>query len=107
MPANEAVELHRALALHKLPQGPLFLNGVFARRFTPQERVAVARGGPALASAGEAAEAHEARADLSERYEKLLREQVSSPLVPIPHFFEQHFGLAALEKVAAAIGDAL
>src|SRR5262249_42768195 len=48
MPANAAIELHKALIGHKLPLGPLFLNGVVARRFTPQERLSVARGGPPL-----------------------------------------------------------
>src|SRR5229473_8092513 len=67
MPANEAIELHRALDQHGLPQGALFLNGVFEPRFTPQERTQVARGGPLLAAAADAVESHEARADLSVR----------------------------------------
>jgi anion-transporting ArsA/GET3 family ATPase len=107
MPANEAIELHRALLGHRLPLGPLFLNGVFARRFTPQERVAVARGGPLLAAAGDAAEAHEARADLSARYEQLLRERIAQPLVPIPYLFDGAAGVKAIEQVAAAIEGAL
>jgi anion-transporting ArsA/GET3 family ATPase len=107
MPANEAIELSRALTQHGLPLGPLFLNSVFARRFTPDERVAVARGGPALAAAGEAAEAHEARADLSAQYEKLLRAEVKADLVAIPHFFERSFGVPALERFAKAIEGVL
>jgi anion-transporting ArsA/GET3 family ATPase len=65
MPANEAIELDRALRQHHFPAGPLFLNGVFASRFTPQEVAAVTRGGPLLAAAGEAADNHESRAELS------------------------------------------
>jgi anion-transporting ArsA/GET3 family ATPase len=107
MPANEAIELHRALKTHELPLGPLFLNGVFEPRFTPQERQAVVRGGPGLAAAGEAADNHEARADLSVHYEKVLREQVPQPLVKIPYLFDRHFGAGSIEKVAHAIEGAL
>jgi len=107
MPANEAIELDAALARHGFPRGPLFLNGIFARRFSEQERVAVARGGPALASAADAAEGHEARADLSEQYQSLLRDRVRRDLVPIPFLFESQFGPAALEKVAGAIEASL
>jgi len=107
MPANEAVELHRALEQHGLPQGALFLNGVFAPRFTPQERTQVARGGPLLAAAADAADAHEARADLSVRYEKLLREAVPLPLLPVPYLFDRSFGAQSVEKVARAIEAAL
>ena len=39
MPVNEAIELHRALDANGLPQGALFLNAVFAPRFSAQERV--------------------------------------------------------------------
>ena len=103
MPANEAIELHRALDRHGLPQGALFLNGVFAPRFTPQERTQVARGGPLLAAAADAVESHEARADLSVRYEQLLRAEVPLPLVTVPYLFDRSFGLPSIEKVASAI----
>jgi len=103
MPANEAIELHRALGQHGLPQGALFLNGVFEPRFTPQERTLVARGGPLLAAAADAAESHEARADLAVRYERLLREQVRLPLVTVPYMFDRTFGTQAIEKVARAV----
>jgi hypothetical protein len=59
MPANEAIELDRALRQHHFPPGPLFLNEVFDSRFKPQEVAAVTRGGPLLAAAGEAADNHE------------------------------------------------
>jgi anion-transporting ArsA/GET3 family ATPase len=107
MPVNETIELHRALAQHRLPQGALFLNGVFEPRFSPQERTQVARGGPRLAAAAEATEQHEARADLSQRYEAVLRDQVRLPLVPVPHVFDRSFGLGAIEKVANAIEASL
>ena len=110
MPANEAVELHRALKAHALPQGPVFLNGCFEPRFTAQERVAVVRGGPALAAAGEAADNHEARADLTRLYEGVLRERLApldQPLVKIPFLFDRVFGAQSIEKVAAAIEPAL
>ena len=107
MPANEAIELHRALDAHGLPQGPLFLNAVFTRRFTPQERTQVVRGGPLLAAAADAADAHEARADLSVRYEQLLRRDVALPLVPVPYLFDRSFGAQSVDKVARAIESAL
>src|SRR5437016_13129398 len=37
MPANEAIEMHRALAQRGFPQGVLFLNGVSTPRFAPEE----------------------------------------------------------------------
>jgi anion-transporting ArsA/GET3 family ATPase len=107
MPVNEAIELDRALKEHGLPEGPLFLNQVFAHRFSEQERVAVARGGPQLAAAAEAADSHEARAELSTRYEAQLRAQVQQPLVPVPYLFERTFGPQAIEKVASAIASVL
>lgn len=107
MPVNEAIELDRALQAHGFPEGPLFLNQVFAHRFSEQERVAVARGGPQLAAAAEAADAHEARAELSTRYEAQLRSEVRQPLVPVPYLFERTFGLKAIETVARAIEGAL
>jgi anion-transporting ArsA/GET3 family ATPase len=106
MPANEAVELHAGLRTHRLPQGALFLNGVFAPRFTPEERQLVARGGPLLAAAAEAADAHEARAGLAVHYEKLLRAEVSLPLFPVPQLFDRQFGVAALEQIGRAIEGA-
>jgi len=107
MPANEAIEMHRALDSHGLPQGALFLNGVFAPRFSGQERTQVARGGPLLAAAADAADAHEARADLSVRYEQLLRKEIALPVVPIPYLFDRSFGVGSVEKVARAIEVAL
>jgi anion-transporting ArsA/GET3 family ATPase len=107
MPVNEAIELHRALEQHRLPQGALFLNGVFAPRFSPTERTQVARGGPRLAAAAEAAEQQEARADLSQRYEAVLRDQIRLPLVPVPYVFDRTFGVGAIERIAAAAEAAL
>jgi len=107
MPANEAIELHRALDQHGLPQGALFLNGVFEPRFAPQERTQVARGGPLLAAAADAMESHEARADLSVRYEQLLRNEVRLPLLAVPYLFDRSFGPQAIEKVARSIEAAL
>ena len=107
MPANEAIELHHALARLGFPQGALFLNGVFEPRFTPQERTQVARGGPLLAAAGDAVESHQARADLSVRYEQMLRAEAPLPLVPVPYLFDRGFGPQAIEKIASAIEAAL
>jgi anion-transporting ArsA/GET3 family ATPase len=107
MPVNEAIEMHRALDANGLPQGALFLNAVFAPRFSAQERVQVARGGPLLAAAADAADAHEARADLSVRYAQLLRNEISLPLVTVPYLFDRSFGLASVDRVARAIEDAL
>ena len=107
MPANEAIELDRALRQHHFPAGPLFLNGVFASRFTPQEVAAVTRGGPLLAAAGEAADNHESRAELSRHYEAVLRDTVPRELLKVPFLFERSFGAQAIDKVAHAIEGAL
>jgi anion-transporting ArsA/GET3 family ATPase len=107
MPANEAAFLHRGLEERGLPQGALFLNGLFATRFSAQERQLVARGGPLLAAAADAAEAHEARAELGARYERQLRAEVALPLYGVPQIFDRHFGVRSLEQVAQAIEGAL
>ena len=107
MPANEAIELDRALRQHHFPAGPLFLNGVFASRFIPQEVAAVTRGGPLLAAAGEAADNHESRAELSRHYEAVLRDTVPRELMKVPFLFERSFGAQAIDKVAHAIEGAL
>jgi hypothetical protein len=107
MPANEAIELDRALRQHHFPAGPLFLNGVFGSRFTPYEVAAVTRGGPLLAAAGEAADNHESRADLSRHYEAVLRDTVPRELMKVPFLFERSFGVQAIDKVAYAIEGSL
>jgi anion-transporting ArsA/GET3 family ATPase len=107
MPANEAIEMHRALAQRDFPQGVLFLNGVFAPRFPPEERTQVARGGPLLAAAADAADSHEARADLSRHYTTVLRSEVKLPLMPLPYVFERSFGIRAIEQIASVIEAAL
>ena len=100
MPANEAVELDRALRQHEFPAGPLFLNAAFASRFSAQEVASVTRGGPLLTAAGEAADNHESRAALCRQYEAFLRDTVPRELV-------RSFGAQAIEKVARSIGEAL
>jgi anion-transporting ArsA/GET3 family ATPase len=107
MPANEAVELDRALQKHGFPAGPLFLNAYFSSRFSPLELAQVTRGGPLLAAAGEAADNHESRAALSLHYEAVLREAVQRKLQPVPFLFERGFGLQAIEKIGQAIEGVL
>ena len=107
MPANEAIELDRALHAHRFPAGPLFLNGWFAPRFTGAEALAVTRGGPLLAAAGEAADNHQARAELSAHYEQVLRAAVQRKLIRVPFLFERSFGAQAIDKVAHAVEDVL
>jgi anion-transporting ArsA/GET3 family ATPase len=107
MPANEAVDLDRALRQQQFPVGPLFLNSAFSSRFAPAELVSVSRGGPLLTAAGEAADNHEARASLSQHYEGFLREAIQREMVKIPFLFERNFGAQAIEKVAQAIEGVL
>lgn len=105
MPANEAVELDKALTANKLPTGPLYLNAFFDRRFTDAELTAVTRGGPALTAAAEAADNHEARAALSVHYEKMLREALPErPFVKLPFLFDRQFGPQSIDKLAAVLG---
>src|SRR5947207_10665971 len=107
MPANEAIELDRALRTRRFPAGPLFLNGYFASRFLPAEVVQVTRGGPLLAASGEAADNHESRAELSSHYEGVLRSEVPRAVVRVPFLFERSFGASAIDKVAHSIEAAL
>ncbi len=107
MPANEAVELDRALRQHQFPAGPLFLNASFSSRFSSQELASVTRGGPLLTAAGEAADNHESRAALSAHYEGVLRSAVARELVKVPFLFERTFGAQAIDKVSRAIEAAL
>ncbi len=107
MPANEAIELDRGLRDRRLPSGPLFLNEVFASRFTPQEVASVTRGGPLLTAAGEAADNHESRATLSAHYEGVLRAAIPRPLIQVPFLFERNFGAAAIEKISHSIEASL
>jgi hypothetical protein len=107
MPANEAIELDRALAKHGFPPGPLFLNGHFSSRFSEQELAQATRGGPLLAAAGEAADNHESRAALSAHYEGVLRDALQRKLVPVPFLFERSFGTHAIEKIASGIEGVL
>ena len=107
MPANEAIELDRALRQHNFPAGPLFLNAVFESRLTPQELAAVTRGGPLLAASGEAADNHESRAELSRHYEAVLRDTVPRELAKVPFLFDRHFGAQAIDKVSRAVQGVL
>jgi len=107
MPANEAIELDRALRERQFPAGPLFLNAVFESRFSPQEVASVTRGGPLLTAAGEAADNHESRAALCRHYEGVLRDTVPRLLVKVPFLFERSFGPHAIEKVSRVIEGAL
>jgi anion-transporting ArsA/GET3 family ATPase len=107
MPANEAIDLDRSLREHHFPAGPLFLNAVYSSRFAPPEVAAVTRGGPLLTAAGEAADNHESRAELSRQYEAVLRDTVPRELVKVPFLFERSFGAQAIDKVARAIESSL
>src|SRR5215470_10903460 len=103
MPVNEAIELDHALRQHSFPTGPLFLNGYFASRFSPQEVLLATRAGPMLAGSGEAADNHESRAALSAQYERVLREAVPRPLVKVPFLFERSFGAQAIDKASRSV----
>jgi len=107
MPANEAIELDRALRQHHFPAGPLFLNAAFESHFSPQEVASVTRGGPLLTAAGEAADNHESRAALCRHYEGVLLDTVPRRLVKVPFLFERSFGPHAIEKVSRVIEGAL
>ena len=107
MPANEAIELDRALRSHGLPAGPLLLNCFFSSRFSGEELSQVTRGGVALAAAGEAADSHEAQAALSTHYQAVLGKEVPRKLVTIPFLFDRGFGAQSIEKIAGLLESAL
>jgi anion-transporting ArsA/GET3 family ATPase len=107
MPVNEAIELRTKLKAEKLPLGPTILNSVFTPRFSETERRAVSQGGPLLAAVADAADSHEARAQMSVQYEKALRDAIGEPAVLVPQLFDRTFGLNAVEQVAAALEGVL
>lgn len=107
MPVNEAIELRAKLKAEKLPLGPTILNSVFTPCFSETERRSVSQGGPLLAAVADAADSHEARAQMSVQYEKALRDAIGEPAVLVPQLFDRTFGLNAIEQVAAALEGVL
>lgn len=108
MPVNEAGDLFRALVDDVgLPTtGRVFLNGVFERRFTPEDAQSIAgSASPELAAAREAVHFWAERQQLGEHYESRLRELVDLPLQRIPWIAAEPFGRQQVEAIAALLDE--
>jgi anion-transporting ArsA/GET3 family ATPase len=106
MPANEAAEMHAALANElRLPLGRLLLNAWVAPRFSPDERTALAEvEAPELGAAKEATLHYAARQDLSLHYGQRLEAEVALPMTRLPWLAGSAFGRAEVERLATILG---
>ncbi len=105
MPVNEAVDLHQAIVEMQLPEGRLFLNHHFERRFSADERQTLASTDDgALGPSRLAARYWGERQDLSAHYEARLRREIELPMTLIPYLAAKEFGRAAVERIAEIVG---
>ena len=108
MPANEAVELHQAIVRMELPEGRLFLNSHFERRFTLDERDTLASSeGHELGPSRLATRYWGERQDLSTHYEERLLQEVPLPMTIIPYLAVERFGRESIERIAEVVGREL
>jgi anion-transporting ArsA/GET3 family ATPase len=107
MPVNEAIELdaqvRSVLGIHR---GALVVNAMPEARFSPDEEArlgALSRAPPPLGPAAEAARLHALRAGQAARYLARARAALDLPTTVIPLLPAPEWGLAAVERVAAAL----
>ena len=108
---TEAVEGAAMLREGGLPVAAAVLNGVRERRFSDSEAPALeaAAAGPqgAERDAAWAALAHLARQHADAGYRERLAAEIGLPVMELPEIVERRFDLAALERLAAALGAAI
>lgn len=108
---TEAVEGAAMLREGGLPVAAAVLNGVRERRFSDSEAPALeaAAAGPqgAERDAAGAALAHLARQHADAGYRERLAAEIGLPVLELPEIVERRFDLAALERLAAALGAAI
>ena len=108
---TEAVEGAAMLREGGLPVAAAVLNGVRERRFSDSEApaLAAAAAGPpgAERDAAAAALAHLARQHADAGYRERLAAGIGLPVLELPEIVERRFDLAALERLAAALGAAI
>jgi len=107
MPANEAMELDRALRGHGFPAGPLFLNGYFASRFSQRRWPRSPAAGRRWRRRARRPTTTSRARSLSAHYEQVAARGNARELVRIPFLFDRAVRRASIEKVAAAIGGVL
>jgi anion-transporting ArsA/GET3 family ATPase len=108
---TEAVEAADTLRARGLPVAAAVLNGVRAPRFTDAEEPALqaaAAGppGPEREAAAGALE-HLAHQRSDAGYRERLAAGAGLPVLELPEIVQRRFDLAALERLAAALGDAV
>ena len=108
---TEAVDGAAMLREGGLPVAAAVLNGVRERRFSESEApaLAAAAAGPpgAERDAAAAALAHLARQHADAGYRERLAAGIGLPVLELPEIVERRFDLAALERLAAALGAAI
>jgi anion-transporting ArsA/GET3 family ATPase len=108
---TEAVEAAGMLRERGLPVAAAVLNGVRDRRFSESDAPALeaaAAGPPGTERAAVAAAlAHLARQRADARYRERLAAGVGLPVLELPEIVGRRFDLAALERLAAALGAAI
>ncbi len=104
MPVNEVVELHRELrdtvGVHA---GALILNGHVAPCFSAEERERLRAAPAALQPLARAALSREVRAEMSERFARLLSVETDLEPVAVPFLFTQRFGRAEVEEISRRV----
>jgi len=111
LPVNETIELEQAVrGTLGMPPGLVFLNRAWERRFSEEERAALDRvlEPPALDAAANAARAHAAWVERTDRCRARLRASLDLPIVDVPFVAATgDFGRLAVEGVADAIAGRL
>jgi len=116
LPVQETLQLYRAAVDGlRMPVGPVFLNGLFPRIFSPREATEVKRRLRSTRRGGEdgywppvlrAARVAVGRRAQQEFYAQRLREKVPLPFIEIPYLFDDADGPAGLEAIARRLlGD--
>jgi anion-transporting ArsA/GET3 family ATPase len=107
LPVSETLELQQWLRTELGRSLELVVaNGVYPRRFSPEELVWVARlnGRGAVAAAGAAARSQAARVRAQQAQLRRLRREADGPVTVLPYVFEPELGLPAVERLAAELG---
>jgi anion-transporting ArsA/GET3 family ATPase len=106
LPVNELLELDAAVRALGMPRGPLLVNAVPEPRFADPERALLSAAeqepaplGPAARAAGLLAR----RAEEAARQLARLRAGIDLPPVVLPLVAAEAWGLAAVERIAAAL----
>jgi anion-transporting ArsA/GET3 family ATPase len=107
LPVAEALELDRGVRAELGRAVELVVaNGVYPRRFAPDElaRVASMNGAGTRSAAASAVRSQAARVRGQQAQLRRLRRETEAPVVTLPYVFEPELGLPAVERLAAELG---